>query len=122
MDQVLSELYEMFVYLDDIIIYASSLAEQQIKFNKFAERLQQANLKLQPDKCEFLQKEVSYFGHVIGKDGVKSDSLKILAVKEFPRSRTSKNIKQFLGLAKYYRFILNFPKITKSLRKLLKKK
>jgi len=120
MDQVLSELYEMFVYLD-IIIYASSLAEQQTTFNKFAERLRQANLKLQPDKCELLQKEVSYFGHVIGKDTVKSDSLKILAVKEFLRSRTSKNIKQFLGLARYYRFILNFPKITKPLRKLLKK-
>jgi len=52
----------MFVYLDDIVIYASSLAKNQTKFNKFAERLRQANLKLQPDKCEFLQKEVNYLG------------------------------------------------------------
>jgi len=54
---------DMFVYLDDIVIYA---AEHQTKFHKFAERLRQANLKLQPDKCEFLRKEVNYLGHVIG--------------------------------------------------------
>jgi len=57
---------------------------------------------------------------VIGKDEVKP--LKILAIKEFPCPRTSKNIKQFLGLAGYYRFISNFSKIAKLLlKKLLKK-
>jgi len=40
MDQVLSELQRnnMFIYLDDIVIYAASLAEHQTKFYKFAER------------------------------------------------------------------------------------
>jgi len=87
MDQVLSGLQrnDMFVYLDDIVIYAASLTEHQIKFHKFAERLRQTNLKLQPDKCEFLRKEVNYLGHMIGKDRVKPDLSKISAVKEFPR-------------------------------------
>jgi len=59
---------------------------------------------------------------VIGKDGVKPDPLKILAVKEFPRPGTSKNIKQFLGFAGYYRrFISNFSKIAKPLTNLLQK-
>jgi len=46
MDQVLSGLQgnDMFVYLDNIVIYATSLTEHQIKFHKFAERLRQANL------------------------------------------------------------------------------
>jgi len=72
-DHVLSglERNDTFVYLDDIVIYASSLVEHQTKFNKFVQRLGQANLKLQPDKCEFLRKEVSYLGYVIGKDGNK---------------------------------------------------
>jgi len=57
---------------------------------------------------------------MIGKDGVKS--LKVLAVKKFSRLRTSKNIKQFLGLAGYYRrFISNFTKIAKLLKNMLKK-
>jgi len=57
----------------------------------------------------FFSKEVNYFGHVIGKKGAKSDPLKDLAVKEFPRPWISKIIKQFLGFAGCYRrFIPNF--------------
>jgi len=47
-----------FVYLDDIVLYVSFLTEHQTKFNKLAEHLRKVNLKLQPDKCEFLRKEV----------------------------------------------------------------
>ncbi|KAL6427141.1 hypothetical protein ACFW04_008643 [Cataglyphis niger] len=124
MDQVLSGLQgsELFVYLDDIVLYASSLREHEIKFDKLAERLRQANLKLQPDKCEFLRKEVGYLGHIISDKGVKSDPAKIRAVKEFPTPRNAKNIKQFLGLAGFYRrFIPNFSKTVRPLTNLLKK-
>lgn len=48
MNQVLLGLQgsEMFVYLDDIVLYASSLQEHENKFTKLAERLRNANLKL----------------------------------------------------------------------------
>jgi len=43
------------------------------------------------------------------------------AVRQFPRSKTLKNIKRFLRLAEYYRkFIPNFSKLAKSLTNLLK--
>jgi len=51
---------EIFVYLDDIVLYSSSLTKHAIKFEKLATRLRQANLKLQLDKCEFLRKEVIF--------------------------------------------------------------
>lgn len=85
-------------------------------------RLKHANLELQPDKCEFLRKEVCYLGHIISADGVRLDPTKILAVKNFPRPRSQKNIRQFLGLADYYRkFIHRFSQIAKPLTNLLKK-
>lgn len=124
MDKVLSGLQgiEIFVYLDDIVIYASSLKEHAQKFNKLAERLRNANLKLQPDKCEFLRNEVTYLGHVISEAGVKPDPKKIDAVKHFPRPKNAKSIKQFLGLAGYYcRFINNFSQKAKPLTSLLQK-
>lgn len=124
MDQVLTGLQgtELFVYLDDIVLYASSLQEHAIKFKKLAEKLRNSGLRLQPDKCEFLRKEVTYLGHIINKNGVKPDPKKLTAVKEFPTPRNSKNIKQFLGLGGYYRrFIPNFSKIAKPLTELLKK-
>jgi len=124
MDQVLSGLQraELFVYLDDIVLYASFLREHEIKFRKLAEKLKEANLKLQPDKCEFLRREVIYLGHIITEDGVKPDPNKIKAVENFPVPKNSKGIKQFLGLAGYYRrFISNFSKTAKPLTDLLKK-
>lgn len=124
MDQVLTGLQgnELFVYLDDIVLYSSSLREHEIKFERLAARLRAANLKLQPDKCEFLRREVMYLGHIIGEDGVRPDPKKVEAVQKFPRPQTAKNIKQFLGLAGYYRrFIPGFSRIAKPLTELLKK-
>jgi hypothetical protein len=80
------------------------------------------NMKLQPDKCEFMRKEVSYLGHVIGQNGVRPDEKRIDAVQNFPEPRTTRELKSFLGLAGYYRrFIPNFSKIAKPLTELLKK-
>ncbi|XP_050462030.1 uncharacterized protein LOC126857007 [Cataglyphis hispanica] len=106
MDNVLSGLQgnELFVYMDDIVIYARSLKEHE------------------PDKCEFLRHEVAYLGHIIGADGVKPDPNKIKSISEFPIPKNEKNIKQFLGLAGYYRrFIPQFSKTAKPLTDLLKK-
>ena len=56
---------ELFVYLNDIVLYANSLEEHEEKFNKLMERLSVANLKLHPDKCQFLRPEVAHLGHII---------------------------------------------------------
>jgi len=65
-------------------------------------RLREHNLKLQPDKCEFLRKEVIYLGHIITEDGIRPDPNKLYAVEKFPVSRKIKDVQSFLGLARYY--------------------
>ncbi|XP_046587837.1 uncharacterized protein LOC124292988 [Neodiprion lecontei] len=62
------------------------------------ERLTAAGLTLQPDKCEFLRKEVVYLGHLMTESGVKPDPGKLIAVKEYPVPKNPKNVRQFLGL------------------------
>ncbi|XP_071629552.1 uncharacterized protein [Temnothorax longispinosus] len=109
-----------FQRLMDLVL--TGMQEHAIKFEKLIKRLREANLKLQPDKCEFLRKEVTYLGHIIGESGVRPDPKKIEAVQNFPIPKSAKNIKQFLGLAGYYRrFIQGFSKIAKPLTNLLKK-
>lgn len=56
-----------FVYLDDVVIYASSLEEHERKFDQVMDTLRSGSLKLQCDKCEFLKKEVVYLGHIISE-------------------------------------------------------
>lgn len=111
------------VYLDDIIIYSTSLQEHIVKLRKIFDRLRQTNLKVTLDKCEFLKKEVLYLGHTITKDGLKPNDDKIKAVLQFPLPKTPTEIKSFLGLVGYYRkFIKDFSKITQPLKNCLKKK
>ena len=62
---------ELFVYLDEIVIYANTLEEHEIKFNNLAERLRKANLHLQPDKFEFLRPQVGYLDRIIDENGVR---------------------------------------------------
>jgi len=54
----------------------------------------------------------------MSKNGIKLKKLE--SVRQFPRSKTPKNIKQFLGLGYYRKFISNFSKLAKPLITLLK--
>lgn len=125
MDNVLRGLQGLhcMVYLDDIIIFSSSLDQHLQDLRTVFDRLRNTNLKVQLDKCEFLRKEVLYLGHTITRDGLKPNDDKIQAVLDFPLPKTTTEIKSFLGLVGYYRrFIQDFSKVTQPLTACLKKR
>ncbi|GJZ75813.1 reverse transcriptase domain-containing protein [Tanacetum coccineum] len=65
---------------------------------------------------------VQFLGHVIDSQGIYVDPAKIEAVKNWASLTTPTEIRQFLGLAGYYRrFIKDFSKIAKSLTELTQK-
>ena len=111
-----------FVFLDDIVVYAKSLADHDAKIRQVFDRLRESNLKLKLEKCEFLRKEVSYLGHVISENGVLPDKTKTKVIEEFPTPQTVKQLRSFLGLMSYYRcFIPGFSGLASPLHKLVKK-
>lgn len=110
------------VYLDDIIIYSTSLQEHLGNIREIFERLRKANFKIQLDKSEFMKKELAFLGHIVTTGGIKPNPDKIQAIKCFPIPKTQKEIKSFLGLLGYYRkFIKDFAKLVKPLTVCLKK-
>lgn len=112
----------VFCFIDDVIIYASTLEEHEKLFKKVIERLIEYNFKIQIDKCDFLTRRVTYLGHIISEKGLEADPRKVEAVKLFSIPKTQRNVREFLGLAIYYgRFIKGFAKMAKFLTNLLKK-
>jgi hypothetical protein len=79
MDTVLKKLQEKncFVYMDDIIVFSTSLQEHISNSKLIFKKLREYRLKVQLDKCEFLRKEVEFLGHIVTPEGIKPNPKKI---------------------------------------------
>lgn len=124
MDCILRDLIGVccFVYMDDIIIFSSSLEEHKKHLDMILKRLKEAGLKIQLDKCEFFRKEVQFLGHTVSEDGVRPNEDKIQSIRNWPLPKNEKEVRQFLGTLGYYRrFIKDFAKLVKPLTSLLRK-
>lgn len=110
------------IYLDDLIIWSATVEEHLVRLTAVLDRLKDANLKLRPDKCHFLQSEVQYVGHIITAEGIKTNPRTISAVQDYPVPTNVRETRGFLGLTGYYRrFIPNYAHIAKPLTELTKK-
>ncbi|GJV68436.1 putative reverse transcriptase domain-containing protein [Tanacetum coccineum] len=75
------------------------------------------------NRCEFWIPKVQFLGHVIDSEGIHVDPAKIESIKDWTSPKSPTEIRQFLGLAGYYRrFIEGFSKIAKPMTKLTQKK
>jgi hypothetical protein len=68
------------VYLDDILIWSTTLEEHRKIVHEVLRRLEEHDLYLRPEKCEFEQSHVDYLGLVISPGKVSMDPVKIQAV------------------------------------------
>ena len=45
-----------------------------------------AGLKLKPSKCEFIQSQISYLGHIVSEEGIETDPKKLSAIHDWPQT------------------------------------
>ncbi|MCG8623453.1 MAG: retroviral-like aspartic protease family protein, partial [Proteobacteria bacterium] len=120
--QVLEGLNFAFGYLDDILIFSSSIQEHLKHVRVLFERLRIANLKLTARKCSFLKRHVQYLGHLISGEGIEPVPEKLKDLKDMAPPKTQKEVRRFLGFTGYYRkFIPRFSDIARPLTNLTKK-
>lgn len=110
------------VYLDDILVFSTSLQEHIDSLSKIFSTLEKADLKIQVDKCNFFAKETPYLGHILTPEGLMPNKSKIDAIVNLKLPNNQKQIKSFLGLTGYYRkFIRSYAKIAYPMITYLKK-
>ncbi|GJY63272.1 putative reverse transcriptase domain-containing protein [Tanacetum coccineum] len=110
------------LFIDDILIYSRNEEEHANHLRIILELLQKEKLYAKFSKCDFWIHIVQFLGHLIDSQGLHVDPAKIEAVKNWTSPTTPTEVRQFLGLAGYYRrFIEGFSKIAKPLTKLTQK-
>ncbi|KRY06856.1 Transposon Tf2-6 polyprotein, partial [Trichinella patagoniensis] len=110
------------VYLDDIIVFSATEEEHLTRLEEVFQRLKGEGLKIKPEKCQLMKKQVVYLGHVITPEGIGTDSQKTAAVRQWRTPRCVREVRQFLGLASYYRrFIKDFARVAGPLHELTRK-
>lgn len=109
-------------YLDDLIIMSSTCEDHLANLDGVLHRLGEAGLKVRPEKCKLMRKEVAFLGHIISGQGIRTDPEKTDAIKTWPTPLSVKEVRAFLGLAGYYRrFVKGFSKLAAPLHKLADK-
>ena len=89
------------IYIDDIIVFGRNFDEHLSRIEEVFERLKIAGLKLKDEKCNMLQTEVVFLGHVVTPDGIKPNPTDISKILDWPQPNTAKQVKQFVAMGSY---------------------
>lgn len=110
------------IYIDDILIHASTVEEHDKILKRVLEIARKHNIKFNINKCKFRKNKVKYMGHVISKEGIYPDQEKVKTIKKMESPKDKKALQRFLGMVTYLtKFIKNLSALTAPLRELLKK-
>lgn len=112
----------VFVYLDDILIFFKNLQEHVQHVHLDLQQLLGNHLFIKLEKNNFHVQEVYFLSFIISKGHIQMDPAKTQAVRNCPRSSSTKQVKCFLGFSNFFRkFIRNFSVIAAPLTALTRK-
>ena len=118
-NKVLAGLNIAFGYLDNTLIHSPDVPTHLIHMRQLFQRLREADLKLNREKCNFFKSHIQYLGLLISGEGIEPLPEKLESIREMPPPTTPKEVKQFLGLIGYYRkFVPRFADIARPLTNL----
>lgn len=98
---LLKDLAGTVVVMDDILVYGKDMKDHDQNLQAAMQTIRASGLKLNKDKCQFRKTEINYFGHIIGKDGIKPDTEKVRAIAELPSPTNISELRQRIGMINY---------------------
>ncbi|XP_060607830.1 uncharacterized protein K02A2.6-like [Ruditapes philippinarum] len=121
-EQIMEDIPNVQVILDDMIITGSDDKEHLEILEQVLKRLDEYGLRVNVEKCKFMEPKVEFCGHEIDADGLHKTDAKIAAIVNAPEIKNVKDLRSFLGLVQYYaKFLENLSTILHPLHQLLQK-
>lgn len=119
---LISEFKNVFTYQDDIVVTGSNFSDHLDLLRKVLNKIQEAGLKLNINKCEFFKDKISYLGFNIDKNGLSKNKERTKSFLDSPIPTNVSELKAFIGVVNYHSiFIENFAQKMAPLYRLLKK-
>ena len=104
------------VYLDDVIVHATSIEELVTNLTSVFKRLRKHNITLNPDKCRFGMTETEYVGRVINSNRWKYSDRRKAEILDFRQPRRLGELKNFIDLCEiFHSHIQHYAEIIKPL-------
>jgi hypothetical protein len=115
-DRVKYQLEFCFAYQDDLEVVSKDDIQHRLHLRQVFLRLRQHGLVINAEKCVFGAPSIDFLGHRVTPGGVTSLPTYVLAVLDFPRPNTVKELQGYLGLLNFYRRFL--PAVARTLQPL----
>ena len=107
---------------NDILVYGSTYDEFKTNVLAFLDCCVQEDMHLNPDKVKIDYHEVPFFGNILSKDGLSSDTRKVELIQQWPTPTNHNELQSFLGTVNYLsRFLAFLSDLCAPLQALLKK-
>lgn len=120
MDNMLEGLEGVRCYVDDVVVWGSTLQEHNERLTKVLQRVRENGLKLNRAKCQFGVQDITFLGDKMSARGIEPDERKIKAILGMPRPTDKKGVLRVMGMINFIgKFIPNLSVRTSALRELL---
>ncbi|CAB3220776.1 unnamed protein product [Arctia plantaginis] len=119
-DMVLLGLDFAYGYIDDILVFSSSVEQHKEHLHIFFQRLKEYGVLVNTSKSHLGQSEVVFLGYRVSAAGTQPLQSKIEAIQNFPEPKTVKELRRFLGMINFYhRFLPHAAQLQASLNAVL---
>ncbi len=110
------------VYLDDILIYSKTQWEHKQHVKMILNRLREADLQMNIQKCEFDVEEIIFLEVIVSEQDLRMNSIKVKVIVNWTTSINLKEVQSFVRFVNFYCcFIKNFLKLVKLFIQLTRK-
>jgi len=110
------------VYLNNILIYSKTQWEHKQYVKMILNRLWEADLQMNIQKCEFNVEEIIFLEVIVSEQDLRMNFIKVKVIVNWTTSINLKEVQSFVRFINFYHhFIKNFLKLVKSFIQLTRK-